>query len=67
MRFDFEPMKTDIYCDVYIIVLCVKTICIIPLLLYDIKFVNIVLGESVYQILLGSKAKDGAVEQAKYN
>jgi len=30
----FEPINTDIYCDMYIIILCVQRICVTPVLLY---------------------------------
>jgi len=43
----FEPTNTDIYCDVCIIILCVQTTYIIPLLLYDMKYVKVVLCKSV--------------------
>ena len=43
----FEPMNTDIYCDRCIIILCLQTICIIPVLLYAMKYVNVVLSKSV--------------------
>ena len=43
----FEPMNTDIYCGVLIIILCVLRICITPVLFYAFKFVNDVLCESV--------------------
>jgi len=39
----FEPMNTDIYCDVCIINMCVQRICITPVLLYAMKYVNVVL------------------------
>ena len=42
--------ETDIYCDVCIIILCVQTICFIPLLLYAMKYVNDVLCKSVDQV-----------------
>jgi len=35
-------MNTDFYCDVCIIILCVQIICIITVLLYAIKYVNVV-------------------------
>ena len=62
-------MNTDIYCDMCIIILCVPRFYIIPVLLYLIKYVNVVLCESVDLVLLGSNAGDrpGVVEQAKYN
>ena len=40
-------MNTEIYCDVCIIILCVQTICIIPVLLYAMKYVKVVLCKSV--------------------
>ena len=40
-------MNTDIYCDAYIIILCVQTICIIPVPLYAMKYVNVVLCKFV--------------------
>jgi len=43
----FEPMNTDIYCDACIIILCVQTICIISVLLYAMKYVNVALCKSV--------------------
>jgi len=45
----FEPMNTDIYCDVciIIIILCVQIICITPVLLYAIKYLIVVLCKSV--------------------
>jgi len=53
----FEPMNMDIYCDVCIIMLCVQTICIIPVLLYAMKYVNVVLCKSVDLVYLGSNAR----------
>jgi len=43
----FEPMNTDSYCDLCIIILCVQRICITPLQLYAMKYVNLVLGKFV--------------------
>jgi len=43
----FEPMNTDICCDVCIIILCVQSICIIYVLLYAMKYVNVVLSKYV--------------------
>ena len=44
LRFEFWTYE---YCDVCIIILCVQTICIIPLILYAMKYVNVVLYKSV--------------------
>jgi len=54
----FEPMHTDIYCDVCITILCVQTIRIIPGLLNAMKYVNVVLCKSVDLVWLGSNARD---------
>jgi len=43
----FEPINMDIYCDVCIIILFVRAICIITVLLYAMKYVNVVLCKSV--------------------
>ena len=43
----FEPLNTDIYCDVCIIILCLQRICITPVLLYAIKYVNVIFCKSV--------------------
>jgi len=61
-------MNMDIYCDVCIIILCVQTICITPVLLYAIKYVTAVLCKSVDLVYFGSNARDrpGIVVQAKY-
>ena len=44
-------MNTELYCDVCIIMLSVQTICIIPVLLYAVKYVNVVLCKSVDLVL----------------
>jgi len=40
-------MDADIYCDACIIILYMQIICITPLLLYAMKYVNVVLRKSV--------------------
>ena len=47
---DLKENQTEhsvIYCHVCIIILCVQTICIIPLLLYAMKYVNVILCKSI--------------------
>jgi len=43
----FDPIDTDIYCDVSIIILCEQRICITSVLVYAIKYINVVLCNSV--------------------
>ena len=38
----FETINKNIYFDIWIIILCVQTICILPVLLFAIKYVNII-------------------------
>ena len=62
----FGPMNTDFYCDACIIILCVQTICIIPVLLYAMKYVNVLLCKSI-DMASNVSDRPGVVEQTIYN